>query len=334
MKIAILDNNDDFVFDESFKINEINYYIVNHAAICASMITTRLSNKQDVEIVAKKVLDRHNLTGDFSRLKKALVWCKKNNVKLVNLSLGSKDPRDFMRINNLCKELAEEGMIIVASLSNDMNFTLPACSEYAIGVGIDNNFYGDYYWSEKYDCLLLSGKNVSTIKKEGNQIIEIPKYNSFAAPQIVAEIANFMSYLPNASLQSIKEKYGYKQKCHIDDVAWKHNNVKPIVLVKEDVQTARMIAKHFMKKGYNVLVKKNTSIQESEFVQKMDSFPYDIALIISEDSVDCETFKPDITVDKYQITTNWYNENTCKKRLFKRQRMFKVLDNLLIEVTK
>lgn len=81
-----------------------------------------------------------------------------------------------------------------------------------------------------------------------------------------------MSYLPNASLQSIKEKYGYKQKCHIDDVAWKHNNVKPIVLVKEDVQTARMIAKHFMKKGYNVLVKKTHRFRKVNLFRKWIPF--------------------------------------------------------------
>lgn len=330
MKIAILDNSDDLKYDETCKGEETDFFIINHGAICASIIENHLLDKQDIIIDAKKVLRRHELTGNFFRLRKAMVWCKKNDVKIINLSLGSKNPRDFARIDDLCKKMSTEGeeMIIVASLSNDKCFTLPACSEYAIGVGIDDSFRGSYYWSKDYNCVFLSGAQTFSIERSNGERIAIPAYSSFATPYIVAEIANYLNIYPDASLKKIKEQLKHNSQHSLNRLE-NHKRKGPIIFVRDNIQVASEIVKYYMGKGYYVLVSTDESTAESFFIQKRPSFPYDMEVIVGEECINDRDIIPDIIVESHQVTVR--NNDCFSRKNYVNKSLFRCLDRLLIE---
>ncbi|MDF2989340.1 MAG: peptidase and in kexin sedolisin, partial [Eubacterium sp.] len=106
----------------------------SHGTTCAAIIK---SYTPDVFLSSVKILDQSTHTGKKSQLIAALKWCMQNGIKLVNLSLGTVDFRDFADIERAAGFFAEHGGIIIAACNNRNIFTCPAALEKVIGVRCD-----------------------------------------------------------------------------------------------------------------------------------------------------------------------------------------------------
>ena len=104
----------------------------NHSSTCIKIIKkyTDISNIDwiDINIINTEY------TGNICNFLKALEYCRKNGVKLIHLSIGSRDFRDFERIKKETELLLKKNTIMVAALSNEDEYTSPACLEGVIGV--------------------------------------------------------------------------------------------------------------------------------------------------------------------------------------------------------
>lgn len=103
----------------------------NHGSICAAIIHKYSAN---ATIYSIKILDSMRLTTNIQKLINAFKWCLQNNIKIINLSLGSTSCRDFYQIKVWVDILKKNGIIIIASMSNDYEYTYPAALDNVIGV--------------------------------------------------------------------------------------------------------------------------------------------------------------------------------------------------------
>ncbi|MED2978628.1 S8 family serine peptidase [Bacillus swezeyi] len=129
IKIAILDSginkNVDKVKDKVVKqYNAINpkkkvYDDYDHGTAVAGIIISnnpsRLGDSPNAELYDVKVLDK-NGKGEISSLIKAINWCIKENISIINISFGVQiDNKD---LKNSIQKALDSGIIIIASAGN------------------------------------------------------------------------------------------------------------------------------------------------------------------------------------------------------------------------
>ncbi len=145
MKIAVLDsgiereyyNKNNFIVDcFKYEMNQnkiqksINGYdVLGHGTQSIDCIH-RLA--PTAKFVAIKILDDNGLTS-VDVLIKALEDLIETDVNFINLSLSLID-KNCKSLENVCKNLQEQGKIIVASVENGKHESIPACYSPVIGV--------------------------------------------------------------------------------------------------------------------------------------------------------------------------------------------------------
>lgn len=217
MKIAVVD---DGINNGYYNIGELIYdieitsdlqvverrcnhlYCNNHGTTCAAIIK-KYCHK--AEFVSIKILDDISGLCTTSQLIMAINWCVENGIKLINLSLGSTDYRDFESIRKCVNEAAKKGAVIIAAGSNKEVISYPAFLSNVIGVR-QNSEMGQ---SKEYimfdspidgiDCE-ASGEHC-LINYRGNDDITSPS-NSFSAPYITAVVA---AILENNNMLNVAE---------------------------------------------------------------------------------------------------------------------------------
>ena len=133
-----------------------------------------------------------------------------NNIKLVNLSLGTIDFRDYEEVRKAVNYVARKGVIIVAVCNNGNIFTQPASLSNVIGVkcDIEGKLQEGQY---RYNCYPLDGIEITAcavhflVKYDGGEKTTAP-CNSFATPMITAIVYNILYQNPAMSFQEIKRK--------------------------------------------------------------------------------------------------------------------------------
>jgi subtilisin family serine protease len=106
-------------------------YSPSHGTTCAAIIR-RYS--PDTVLSSIKILSDISQHGMREQLLKALDWCIANNVRLVNLSLGTIDYRDFDAIRAAINNAYKKGVLIIAACNNKNVFTYPAALSNVLGV--------------------------------------------------------------------------------------------------------------------------------------------------------------------------------------------------------
>ena len=103
------------------------YDMFGHGTACAGIIH-KLS--KDAEIFVIQCLDENGVTtGEL--LVNALEWCIENQIKIVNLSLGSLNERYRLKFEELGKVCNGKGMLLFASCHDTGYMSIPAsCSSY------------------------------------------------------------------------------------------------------------------------------------------------------------------------------------------------------------
>ncbi len=180
-------------------------YAQSHATTCAAIIR---KYAEGAPVSSIKILDNERKTGRKGQLIAAISWCTENNIRLINLSLGTIDFRDFQDIKKCINHAAGKGIIIVAACNNRNVFTYPACLSNVIGVRSRKIYFDDQFSINLNPLdgidILASGRHrlTDTFHKE----LCTGAANSFAAPMISAKVYNILKRKGFISLEEIKRE--------------------------------------------------------------------------------------------------------------------------------
>mgnify|MGYP001107832285 FL=1 len=199
-----VDENNDFIEERS--MSKASDFL--HGTICAIIIEKYCP---DAVFNSIRILNQ-NGTGGVEKLEPALEWCCKNNIKIVNLSLGTTHFKEKDILKKLINRYTYKGLVFVAAISNIGYFTFPASFTNVIGVA---NVESPLSYSKDYIHLGIDTVTISEhiIMLENKEHKTSPS-NSYAAPYICALIANKLSN--DKTLDIVKLKRYAKEQSHID----------------------------------------------------------------------------------------------------------------------
>ncbi len=165
---------------------------LSHGSVCAGIIKKYAPN---CEIGSIKVMDQEQCNGTSRQLLLALEWCLRENIRVINMSLGSVDFRDFEEIQTLVARLLMNNCIIISAMHNSNYYSIPACLSGVIGVVSEPSFHNDQYtinsnYLEQADIFASSQHNL--LYDYNGWFTPIPKANSYAAPMVTARVTHLL----------------------------------------------------------------------------------------------------------------------------------------------
>lgn len=225
IRVAIIDNgiNERFLkrgIEKSITIDDngiciadtknIDHQQFQHGTNCAMILEKYCS---DCHLISIRIFDE-NGRGAIKNIYPALEWCYKNQIKLVNLSLGTVDFRDCEELRLLINECAAKGMIIIAATANSGFVSYPASFTNVIGVATTGSplSYSEDYMQMGIDTVVPSEHMVKMYDEE----IRTSLSNSYAVPYVCAFIANRL--IVDRTLGIKRLKMYATEKSHIDMV--------------------------------------------------------------------------------------------------------------------
>lgn len=179
---------------ESFSHGTTCFFILKHYA-------------KDSRISSVKILNNDGM-GGIEKLTPALEWCCNHNIKIVNLSLGSIHFKDADIIQKVINHYANRGLIIISASSNSGYTSYPAYFSNVIGVAniedseLKDNVVNVNDIHTGVDFLAVSEHSVSIV----NEIITVPRSNSYAAPFVSSLIYSILSSKNDLTIFKIKRK--------------------------------------------------------------------------------------------------------------------------------
>jgi len=235
LQIAVID---DGINEELYKIGELKSniqitpeldiyervgydpFMPSHGTTCAAIIK---KYAPDAVLSSVKILNDDSHRGMKAQLIRALEWCVENKIRLVNLSLGTIDYRDFVEVEKASKYASENGVIIVAACNNRNIFTCPASLENIIGVNCDKSEElkeREYiYNSIAVDGIEITACGSHKLERYSGESKVTSACNSFATPMVTALAYGIIKNNPSICLNELKE--ALKRK------AVKPNYIKP-----------------------------------------------------------------------------------------------------------
>lgn len=213
IKVGIIDDGVDYAtglnivksiqIDEDLKVKEISKLCdikSIHGKYCA-LILDKYYKK--VEYYSIKIL-KYRLGCNRKQLIKSIEWCIENDIKVINMSLGTINYKDFEDIRKAIDRAYYKGVIIVAACNNNNVFTYPASNKKVIGVKSSGKLKEGEY---KYNLYPLDGieitacgsHNLTSFKKK------MTLCNSYAAPMITAKVCAILEEYPYLTFEEIKE---------------------------------------------------------------------------------------------------------------------------------
>ncbi len=181
------------------------FFHAKHGTTCAAIIKKYATN---VTFSSIKVLHGYKNRGKIEHLINGLRWCMINDIKLINMSLGSIDFRDFTKLKNCIYDVTHNGAIIVAALNNKNFFTYPACNSNVIGVRCEIDYIKDQYKvvNNPFDGVDIAASGRHLLNEFDNQERYTKPSNSYAAPLITALVNNILEDDGDITLEEIKRK--------------------------------------------------------------------------------------------------------------------------------
>lgn len=198
--MAIIDDEIQSNYVDNYKIKKI--YLgsertsgeagpFSHSTICFLIFQEYVSVQVEYSNIC--ILDQTE-RASIDHMIKALIWCEKNNVDLINLSLGSVKRADGLALRKIVNRLAAKGVIFVCSADNDNYITYPACFSNVIGVKADRERKikeGEWTYNiGAYDGIDVIAHSEFPYISDDKISYQERNSNSFAAPLVTAYIAN------------------------------------------------------------------------------------------------------------------------------------------------
>lgn len=109
------------------------YKVPEHGTMCAQIINYIYPQARFIDLSIME----SNGTTQIKKLLEALEWCIKNNIKLINLSMGTVNYFDIKSLKEVFDELQKKNVIVVAAYDNRNIKTFPAMFPGVFGVRQD-----------------------------------------------------------------------------------------------------------------------------------------------------------------------------------------------------
>jgi hypothetical protein len=187
-----------------------NKYELSHGTTCAAIIK---KYAPDAIISSIKVLNE-NMVGAIDKLIKAINWCVENNIKILNLSLGTVFTKDMYKLKETINLAYSKGLIIIAACNNRGIITYPASFSNTIGVRSDkqselkeNHYIYNNNTLSGIEIIAVGAHELTDYRSEKE--VTLPA-NSFAAPFITAMIYNILCENQNLNIEQVKEHLACK----------------------------------------------------------------------------------------------------------------------------
>lgn len=173
----------------------------SHGTTCAAIIK---KYAPAVELSSIKVLGDDDV-GTVLKLLLALNWCQTSGVDIVHLSLGTTAFQDFKAISGAVISLLKKDIIIVAAISNDNRFTVPAHMAGVIGVTHTDTLVDDKIFVENsnYENFLIGASGRHFLRNCAGKITITRPSNSYAAPAVTAKVIQTIDRIKTRDLKRI-----------------------------------------------------------------------------------------------------------------------------------
>lgn len=161
-----------------------------HGTACVSLIS-RLSPNAHFYIM--KILNKDGRTHG-SMLLNALHDLRNSNIKVINLSLATKSIEYINEMQEICRELCNEGKVLLASQANNFTGgTYPAFFDSVIGVEGGDFYNRDTYWFDRSKPIQCIADGAPLITQIDDEHIFF-KGNSKANALLTSKVANIIAY--------------------------------------------------------------------------------------------------------------------------------------------
>ena len=183
----------------------------SHSSICMSIIK-KYADISGVEWLNINIMNSQCNSGVDSFVK-ALEYCRENNVKLIHLSIGSRNFNDFKKLKDEIDLLLKNDTVIVAALANNGEFTVPACLDGVIGVKRSDDLKDNelYYLDDAPQKVNFLASSRHLLKVEGK-----PEYSaissSYATPVVTAAAIDVLKAEPFLNAAGVIERIKAKSK--------------------------------------------------------------------------------------------------------------------------
>lgn len=184
-----------------------------HADDCIEIFMQ--NSKNCVKIISLDVFSKGEQYASIDNLIACLQWCINEQVKIINLSMGSISYTDYNKLNNIITMLYEKNIILIAAGNNQNRVTLPASMYKVIGVRGDAHDqipWGQWFYSSND----LAGLEITvhTPLTFCSDFIFSPDCNSYACAYISAIVSNYIfdNGICDITIDSI-HKFLWKNSC-------------------------------------------------------------------------------------------------------------------------
>ena len=174
-----------------------------HGTLCASVIKKEAPKAQ---FWVWKVLDNNNET-TLNKLETALELLKESPVRLVHMSLSIMDDCNVGEVHGRIKELADQGKILVCSLTNGRAASYPAVYPEVLGVQgsiLESDSVFWYDGEKSIQCIADSNPYLHAYPGGTYQLFG--KNNSFASAKMTGIIASILEEEPQLTLEELKKR--------------------------------------------------------------------------------------------------------------------------------
>ena len=233
VKVAIIDNGinserfdveNDIEITSELKIRNVDKNVITmftHGTMCAYVIKKYYD---DVVFSSIKIFDENNKTS-IKQVVKAIEWCIYNDIKVINMSIGTSNYKRVQELNGIVQKAKEKGCIIIAACCCENIVTYPASFKSVIGVKASILLReGEYI----YDIAALDGIEITACSKHKLPYKKLKNSceNYYATPMITANVCEIVSKNPQIKIEEVKHLL-YKKSINYLNIENVENNEKP-----------------------------------------------------------------------------------------------------------
>lgn len=178
-----------------------NLHSLSHGTICGGVIISNTCVEHEIISIKVKRTDQN---GNIEKLCAALKFCLKNNIDVVNISLGTRNTDDAKILYNIVIKMEKKNIIVVSAMDNNpMERAFPACFDNVIGVKHSMKAYKGIYWVNNNT---VSANGIQTIELATAELYTTYACNSYATPYVTSQVANLISANQDRAFKTIMDK--------------------------------------------------------------------------------------------------------------------------------
>jgi subtilisin len=194
---SFVDPEDDFAMAR----NDDDHDHLGHGTACADLV---LRVAPDARVIPVKVFGKVLETSPGT-LHAALLWAQEQEVRVINVSLGTRLEGTLHPLYAACEKARRAGIVVVAAGHNANDWSYPAIFENVIGVSagrFDSPYAFRFRPEHAMECEAW-GVDQPVLWIGGRRVVK--HGTSFAAPNIAGIVALILERHPEATLDEVRQ---------------------------------------------------------------------------------------------------------------------------------